>query len=326
MRFSLLCVLLQRAKIAVACAAAIAVLMAASEPSASSAEPAGRTQLVEFNSSPFPYAGDIPGQSKPFLDVTEGARRGHTSPRGGVYWEDETYSDRRVLLYVPPGFDASHPAAIVIYLHGNKATLMRDVVTRQQIPQQLAASGLNAVLVAPQFAVDALDSSAGRFWEPDVFSQFLDEAAERLAALTSERGTTHLFHTCPIILVAYSGGYMPASAILQARGVNDRLKGVLLFDALYGEADTFADWIARQRSHAFFFSAYSGSTLVQNQALQRRLDDKGVLTGQIMPSRFEPDDIIFMPAGDSLVHNDFMTQAWTAYPLKAVLSRLRRSF
>jgi hypothetical protein len=325
MRFSSHRFSLQRARVALACAAVTAVLIAALDQRPSSADPAGQMQLVEFNSSPFPYAGDIPGQNKPFLDVTAGARRGHTSPRGGVYWEDETYNDRRVLLYVPPGFDARKPAAIVFYLHGNKTLLMRDVVTRQQIPQQLAASALNAVLVAPQFAADALDSSAGRFWEPDVFAQFLDEAAERLATLTGER-VAHLFQTCPIFLVAYSGGYMPASAILQARGVNNRLKGVLLFDALYGEADTFADWIASQRSHAFFFSAYSGSTLVQNQALQRRLDDKGVLTGQIMPSRFEPDDIIFLPAGDAVVHNDFMTQAWTAYPLKAVLTRLRRSF
>ena len=53
----------------------------------------------------------------------------------------------------------------------------RDVVGRQAVVDQLEASGLNAVLVAPQFAVDALDSSAGHFWLPGAFAAFMDEAA-----------------------------------------------------------------------------------------------------------------------------------------------------
>ncbi len=286
----------------------------------------GRMQLVPFNASPFPYDGDIPGQNKPFLDVMSGGRRGHTSPRGGVYWEDATYSDRRVLLYVPPAFDPRRAALILIYLHGNKAMLMRDVVTRQQIPQQLAASGLNAVLVAPQFAVDALDSSAGRFWEPDVYAQFLTEAGQHLTTLTGDSRTSHLFQTCPVVLAAYSGGYMPAASILLARGVNDRLRGVLLFDALYGEIDTFADWIPRARSQAFFFSTYSASTKAQNLDLANRLAERGLATHQLMPQRLSAGDITFLAAGDSLNHNDFMTQAWTHDPLTAIAARLRGSF
>jgi hypothetical protein len=302
-----------------------APLVAAMAQTAPSAAGAAHMQIIAFETSPFPYAGDIPGQNKPFLDVASGARRGHTSPRGGVYWEDETYSDRRVLLYVPPGFDPKRPAAILMFLHGNKSLLMRDVVMRQQIPQQVAASGLNAVLVAPQFAADALDSSAGRFWDPSVFPQFLDEAAERLAALAGDPGTRHLFHACPVVLAAYSGGYMPASAILQARG-NDRLKGVLLFDALYGEIDTFADWIARQRAQTFFFSAYSVSTKAQNLDLGNRLAEKGIAVHQQLPQHFAPGEIAFLAAGDSLVHNDFMSQAWTRDPLSAVAARLRGAF
>ena len=65
---------------------------------------------------------------------------------------------------------------IIVFFHGNKATLSRDVIARQQIVRQLANSGLNAVLVAPQLAVDAQDSSAGRFWSPGGFAAFLSEA------------------------------------------------------------------------------------------------------------------------------------------------------
>ncbi|MGE0577026.1 MAG: alpha/beta hydrolase, partial [Reyranella sp.] len=65
-----------------------------------------RSQLVGFNASAFPYRGFLPGTTKPFLDARDGRKRGHTSLRGEVFWETTTYSDRRSLLYLPPGFDA----------------------------------------------------------------------------------------------------------------------------------------------------------------------------------------------------------------------------
>ena len=118
--------------------------------------------LASFENSAFPYHGLIPnyqetGKTRPFLDVDDNGRLGHSSPRGGIHWEDQTYSDRSVLLAAPQSFDPNRPAVIIVFFHGNMATLSRDVVARQQIVRQLADSGLNAVLVAPQLAVDAQD-------------------------------------------------------------------------------------------------------------------------------------------------------------------------
>ncbi len=119
-----------------------------------------KTVLTQFQTSPFPYQGLAPKAATPFFDVLEGERRGHTSGRGGaVYWEDATYSDRRVLMHIPKGFNPNLPSALIVYLHGNRARLDRDVRDRQQVPQQVTESGINAVLVAPQFAVDASDSA-----------------------------------------------------------------------------------------------------------------------------------------------------------------------
>src|SRR5215510_14305457 len=113
---------------------------------------ASKTALVPFEITPFPYRGMVPEKNVPFLDVVDGERLGHNSPRGGVYWEDKTYSDKRVLLHIPRGFDPRRPALMIVYFHGNEATLTRDVRERQQVPRQITQSGLNAVLVAPQFA------------------------------------------------------------------------------------------------------------------------------------------------------------------------------
>jgi hypothetical protein len=63
----------------------------------------------------------------------------YTSLRGGIYWEDLTYSDKRVLLSIPRGFDIRRPALIVVYFHGNQATLARDVRDRQQNPRPLTS-------------------------------------------------------------------------------------------------------------------------------------------------------------------------------------------
>ena len=94
---------------------------------------APKSALVEFDVSPFPYEGNVPRTSRPFFDVTdEDGRRGHSSARAGVLWEDSTYSDKRALLFMPKGFDVRRPGLIVVFLHGNRATLERDVGGRQR--------------------------------------------------------------------------------------------------------------------------------------------------------------------------------------------------
>src|SRR5580704_12116100 len=188
----------------------------ASPPAAVPARPLApladaKTRLVAFAASPFPYRGAVPDTGAPFLNVAEGGRRGRQSPRGGLHWEDETYSDRRVLLHLPRGFEPGRPAMIVVFFHGNNATLERDVVARQQVPRQLDRSGLNAALVAPQFAVDTADSSAGRFWEKGFFARFLGEAGIELTRLCGDRRAARLFAAMPVVLVAYSGGYQAAA-------------------------------------------------------------------------------------------------------------------
>ncbi|HEY6995011.1 MAG TPA: alpha/beta hydrolase [Xanthobacteraceae bacterium] len=283
--------------------------------------PAAKTALVPFEVSPFPYRGEVPDKKQPFLDAVDGERRGHTSERGGTYWEEETYSDRRVLLSIPKGFDPHRPALVVVFFHGNEATLARDVRNRQQVPRQVAESGLNAALVAPQFAVDALDSSAGRFWEPGVFAQFVEEAGERLTELYGDARARGAFHAAPIVIAAYSGGYNPAAFVLHAGHVDDRLRGVVLFDALYGQVDKFADWLAR-RPPAFFVSSFGKAAREENTTLQRMLTERGVSFQSALPARLARGSVAFVAATDDVRHVDFMTAAWVDDPLKVVLRRI----
>lgn len=280
--------------------------------------------LVPFHASAFPYRGNLPDHGGPFLDVTDGVRKGHTSARGGVYWEDTTYADRRVLLAIPEGFDPRRPALLVVYFHGNLGRIDRDVVDRQQVVRQVTESGLNAVLVAPQLAVDALDSSAGHFWEAGHFNRFLHEAGTRIAELYGDRKTwQQRFDAMPVLIVAYSGGYLPAIYSLSAGSASARIHGVVLLDALYGEEDKTMSWILRHGGGAFFVSAYGPSTREQNQSLQGLLAAKRVTFATSLPDRLDPGKVVFVDVGDDAAHGDFVTHAWDTDPLRHVLSLVR---
>ena len=281
-------------------------------------------ELASFQNSPFPYHGLIPnyretGKSRPFLDVDENGRLAHSSPRGGLLWEDQTYNDRTVLLAAPDTFNPSRPGVIIVFFHGNMATLERDVVARQQIVRQLADSGLNAVLVAPQLAVDAPDSSAGKFWTPGGFAAFLNEAEAKLGDFFPHaRGA---FRRMPVVIVAYSGGYLPAVYSLTVGGEGGRVRGLVLLDALYGEREKFVRWVEGPGRGAFFVSAYSTSSKAGNDAVKAALEAAGLRVENGLPASLSAGDIAFVDAGQ-VDHNDFLTSAWGGAPLRDIFARI----
>ena len=299
--------------------------LAGGKPQGMTSVDGSNVEYAAFQNSAFPYHGLIPnyqetGQTRPFLDVNDNGRLGHSSPRGGLLWEDQTYNDRTVLLAAPQSFDPNRPGVIVVFFHGNNATLERDVVARQQIVRQLADSGLNGVLVAPQLALDAPDSSAGRFWSPGGFAAFLNEADTKLGEFyPSARGA---FRRMPVVIVAYSGGYLPAVYSLTVGGEGGRVRGVVLLDALYGEKDKFVGWVENSGRSAFFVSAYSTSSRDGNLAVEAELQRAGLTVQNELPATLSPGEIAFVDAG-SVDHNDFLTSAWGGAPLRDIFSRIR---
>jgi len=281
-----------------------------------------RSKLVELETAPFPYHGEVPRTQKPFLDVIENGRRGHRTGGGRIYWEDETYSDRQVLLHIPKGFDIRRPSLLIVFFHGHGAKLADDVYLRQQVPAQISSSGINAVLVAPQLAVNAADSSAGKLWQPGAFARFLGEAAQQLAKLHGDPRSIRSFASMPVMVVAYSGGYLATAWSVHHGGLGRRLRGVVLFDALYGELDIFADWITTQKS-AFFVSTYAGSTEARNLLLQKMLAEREIGFSMELQPRLQPGSIAFLPGSRDAAHKDFLTHAWVDEPLKDLLTRLK---
>ncbi|WP_315761981.1 MULTISPECIES: alpha/beta hydrolase [unclassified Bradyrhizobium] len=279
------------------------------------------TTLVSMKSSAFPYYGTNPASDAPFLNVTSGERRGHRSLSGRVYWQDQTYNDSRVLVHVPENFDVRKPGVIVVFFHGNGATLERDVRDRQLVPQQISDSSVNAVLLAPQMAVDAADSSAGKFWQPGGFKRFMDEAAGSLARLTGEPSAAKAFAAMPIVIVGYSGGFLPTAWSLEVGGVTDRVRGVVLLDAVYGQLDKFAGWIERNRS-GFFVSSYTHYTARHDRELMATLRERGIAISEDIDGPLKPGSVVFVETPEGVTHRDYVTLAWTRNPIKDVLTKM----
>jgi hypothetical protein len=264
-----------------------------------------KTDLVAFENAPFPYASTHAWHGR-WTSRSRGAGR--------------TYSDQRVLLHIPAHFDPNRPAVMVVFFHGHGATLSRDVLARQQVPAQISESGINAVLVAPQFAFDARDSNPGKLGMPGAFAKFVAEAGTQLAKLYNHPGAEQKFAHMPIVLIAYSGGYLPAALSLQRGGAKDRIRGVVLLDALYGQLDKFAAWISGNPS-SFFVSVYLGGTRNRNLELERQLSARDVpFSDSLNPNSLE-NGVTFLSVKQAR-HRDLVTHAYVDYPVKDLIGRL----
>ena len=170
-------------------------------------------------------------------------------------------------------------------------------------------------------AVDARDSSAGNFWRPGAFAP--SSTRPRPSSPRSIRSARAAHSAaCRSIIVAYSGGYLPAAYSLAYGGARDRVRGVVLFDALYGEPDKFARWIeagARPRvlRQRLFRLVEGGERGVAGAAGARRRPQRQ--SG--LPDSLRPGVVAFVDAGD-VGHEDFVNYAWTGDPLRDVLSRV----
>jgi len=279
------------------------------------------TTLVSMKSSAFPYYGNNPASDTPFLNISSDGRKGHRSYSGHVYWQDQTYNDSRVLVHIPENFDVQKPGVIVVFFHGNGATLERDVRDRQLVPQQITDSGVNAVLLAPQMAVDAADSSAGKFWQPGGFRRFINESATNLAHLYGDPSSAKAFEKMPIVIVGYSGGFLPTAWSLEVGGISDRVRGVILLDAVYGQLDKFASWIETHRN-GFFVSSYTRYTAPHDHELMSMLRAKGITVSESMDGPLHPGSVIFVETGAGITHRNYVTQAWTKDPIEQVLVKM----
>jgi hypothetical protein len=125
----------------------------------------------------------------------------------------------------------------------------------------------------------------------------------------------------PIVIVGYSGGFLPTAWSLEVGGISDRVQGVILLDAVYGQLDKFASWIESHRS-GFFVSSYTHYTAPHDRELMRMLRNKGIAVSEDMDAPLRAGSVMFVETGGGITHRDYVTRAWTRDPIKNVLLKM----
>jgi hypothetical protein len=199
------------------------------------------------------------------------------------------YGDPTVLVFIPRHYRIARDASVatVVHFHGHNSTAERAMVAHQ-LREQLYESKQNAILVVPQLAVMAPDSSAGKLEAPGGFARMLGDALRTLeapavrsaAGLAALPADASLGRVC---VSAHSGGYHAAACALRGGGGGGvTVHETYLFDALYADVDVFRDWViaghgkpmgSRHKLVSYFTA---GRTEANTNAMFAELERSGV--------------------------------------------------
>ncbi len=202
------------------------------------------------------------------------------------------YGDDTVLVFVPAHyrFRREEGVAALVHFHGHSTTAERAMAAHE-LREQLSDSKQNAVLVVPQLAVMAADSSCGRLESPGGLSRLL---AGALAGAATEGRVTLGDTGFPVdatvgtvTLSAHSGGFHAAACSLRAGGLD--VRETYLFDALYADVEVFRDWVTaragaplHERHKLVSYFTEGGTTEANNGTLRAQLAKAGVLVAHEM--------------------------------------------
>ncbi len=227
------------------------------------------------------------------------------------------YRDDTTLVFVPSHYRyrAGEGVATLVHFHGHSTTADRAIAAHE-LREQLSDSRQNAILVVPQLAVLAADSSCGKLESAGGLARLLGEALSTTAregAITlgdsAFPAQAAIGTTC---LSAHSGGYHAAASCLRVGGLD--VRETYLFDALYGESDAFRDWVIGRRGEPLHerhklvsYFLPGAATEANNRALQAQLDRASVLTeeedqeGELSRHELSHAEAVFVRTG--LWHN-----------------------
>ena len=163
-----------------------------------------------------------------------------------------------VVAHLPAGFDGTEPIHLVLFLHGANQCVARlalsgDVVCkpgwRPRKGWELASrhddAATNTAFVAPQFLLWG-GGSAGKMADRGYFRSFVEELLSDTLA-PGLGGPRTLDDVADITIVAHSAGHMPLAAILDGQDLDDKVKNVVLLDALVRRESRDVRAVARAR-------------------------------------------------------------------------------
>lgn len=282
------------------------------------------TLIASLQQAPFPYRGKVGDSSTPFYDHRDPStgQRQHSVGPDLAYPESPHYSDNRVLIHVPPQFRPGQSFELLVFFHGHGSELERTLIGEMNLPGQINASRRNLILIAPQLARDARDSSPGKLFRRDALRRLLDETSRLLANQLGGKVSRARLAGAPLLLTAYSGGYRALAYSLERGGVGAQIKGVLLLDALYGELDKIQAWLARSTPSRLLVNLYGETTTELSEALIEAARRRGRKVTRDLPKRLRAGQIYAVAIATP--HERIVQEGPPQAPLAEFLRRLPR--
>ncbi|MDH3233531.1 MAG: hypothetical protein OEQ29_08380 [Alphaproteobacteria bacterium] len=282
--------------------------------------------IARLKHAPFPLEANDDGGGRPFFNETDrdSGLRVRVNRHGDRYPEPKHYADPSVLFHIAAGFDRARPFRLVVFFHGHQSTLERDVVGRIGLTRQIDASGANVILIAPQLAKDAIDSHPGKLIRAGALARLLDESAGVLARALGADLAPRLARA-PLVLVAYSGGYLALAAGLAEAETGDaaiieRVEGIVMLDAVFGNLARIDGWLQARAGRVFLVGLFGKLSRSWTLDLIYRWEARGQPYGQLLPARLDRGSIVVMQVDTD--HEAIATDGPPRNPIAEIVRRL----
>ena len=159
-----------------------------------------------------------------------------------TYTAAEHYNDSSAYIFVPAYFDKTKPFHFVCWFHGWSNNIDSALV-EYKLQEQFDAAKLNAIFIFPEGPKNSPDSYGGKFEKPGVFNLFMKEVVQ---FLSNQKIISSTIHSFDLIYAGHSGAYRVMSYLLLNSSYT--CKGILLFDALYGQQEKFTMYLQQHTS------------------------------------------------------------------------------
>jgi hypothetical protein len=198
--------------------------------------------------------------------------------------------DDTVIVFVPDKFrfQADEGVSALVHFHGHNSSAEK-AISAHALREQLVDSRQNAILIVPQLALFAADSSCGKLATQDSLARLVGGAISTSSRVGRGSLGDSRFPERPrlgrVCLSAHSGGYHAAACSLRVGGVE--VSETYLFDALYAESEVFREWVLARRDDpatsrhklvSYFTTGTTTETL--NRGLREALERSGVLVSE----------------------------------------------
>ncbi len=233
--------------------------------------PGGRWAIYRSASAPFPHPS---------------REAGYRHPDGSFFPYHPHYDDNSLIVVVPDGLAENQDGTnVIVHFHGHMNDNL-DVLERYGMPQALVARKINALLVLAQGPYRARDSAGGKMEDEGGFAALVKD----VIATMQKEGVLKSDRLNKVIVSAHSGGYRPAAFALARGGISDKISDVFLFDAFYGEQDSFRAWL--DKFNGRIFAAYTDHLAVEHTSFEQGMSPEERRRLVFTHTRVEHDEVV----------------------------------